>query len=166
MGTRGICGFKIDEVLKVQYVQYDSYPTGLGKKVVGFFKNHGWESLEAQVRALKVVGKKPPTQEQKETLSIFAGLHVGNQSLDDWYCLLRKTQGQLDDVLKAGHILDASEDLGPETWCEYGYVLNFDTKKLDFYVYKKGKLSLYASFAEKEFAGADFVDDLERRLAE
>ena len=54
---------------------------------------------------------------------------------DDWYCLLRHAQGDLN-VYKNGlrYMIDNHDFIKDSLFCEYAYIINLDTKRLEFYV--------------------------------
>jgi hypothetical protein len=66
-------------------------------------------------------------------LSGFTDLGVSRRSDDDWYCLLRKTQGNPALILKSGYILDSSDFMADSLFCEWGYIANFDDNVLEVY---------------------------------
>ena len=74
-----------------------------------------------------------PTEEQKKKLSRFANFNVGSQSDDDWYVILRETQGDILAALDAGFIEDASDFARDSLFCEWGYLANLDTNRLEVY---------------------------------
>jgi len=138
MGTRGAVGFRIDGQDKLAYNHFDSYPDGLGKDVVEFVR--GWlkdgrDKMREAARRLRVVDTNvPPTAADKEALAPHADLGVSNGSLDDWYCLFRKLQGDLDGYLKAGVMPgDGASFVGDSLFCEWAYVVNLDDFTLEVY---------------------------------
>lgn len=142
MGTRGIVGFRIDGVDKLTYNHHDSYPEGLGETVVGFIRSvndikgfMNWDEVKDAARNLKgVSAKDTPTAEEVEKLKEYANLNVGNQNINDWYCLLRETQGDLEAILKSGYYVDQNMFILDSLFCEYGYIINLDDEVLEFYV--------------------------------
>jgi len=143
MSTRGLVGFTVDDVPKMTYNHHDSYPTELGVTTLTFIRNalDGRDALANRVRNLKCIdGKTPPTDVDKANLRRFTNLSVGNQSLDDWYCLLRETQGSLPAILDAGYMLTEND---PETglpafgfdslFCEWGYNIDLDADCFEVY---------------------------------
>lgn len=135
MGTRGVTGFIVDGVAKINYQQYDSYPEGVGAQVAAFLMvpgaiadAYGW------ARALRVVSQDSiPTQEDVEKLAQFTNLGVGTQSPEDWYCLLRDTQGNPAKILEAGVVVDHESFLLDSLWCEWGWIINLDANVVEVY---------------------------------
>jgi hypothetical protein len=159
MSTRGAFGFRIDGVDKIAYNHSDSYPEGLGDTVVScitvWLQQMGAEDLRAQVRALRVVDhNSKPSEQDKEELAAYYDRNVGNKSKDDWYCLLRHTQGDPEAILDAGVLVDAAAFLKDSSSCEYAYIVNLD--ELTFEVYRgyqkeRHTLGRYASDTPNEY---------------
>lgn len=138
MGTRGIMGVRIDGEDKLTYNHFDSYPEGLGFTVLNDAKvmvgDWGMETLLRHARKLKMVSNEDkPTKDDIETFKDFADLTVGDQSADDWYCLLRDLQGKLRDTLIVGYAIDNKNFIKDSLFCEWGYILNLDDKVLEVY---------------------------------
>jgi len=138
MGTRGAIGFRLGGRDKITYNHFDSYPNALGEEMVGFARKVArnipkWKALVEQWR--------PVTDDEKPTPQIIkkleklgtVSLGVGNQSLMDWYCLLRNAQGNPEMALKAGVFKDAAAFLHDSLFCEYAYIINFDDETIEFY---------------------------------
>jgi hypothetical protein len=145
MGTRGFVGFVVDDTEKIAYNHFDSYPGGLGADVLHWLWSHRHELTcdihkgvsngpVALARQLRVVPPaSTPTAEDVERLREFANLSVGTQQVDDWYVLLRETQGRPDLMLKAGVIEDAGQFPMDSLFAEWGYVVDFDTQQFEVY---------------------------------
>lgn len=139
MGTRGLFGFYYKGKYYVVYNHWDSYPAGLGRIIVTqlqkAIRSNQLEEWIRLLEQLKVVDPQvPPTPEDIQKLSPYTDLGVSTQSTSDWYCLLRGCQGSLDQVLRSGYLLNATDPEGTPSWEEYAYVVNLDTRKLDFCV--------------------------------
>jgi len=138
MGTRGVMGVRIDRKDKIGYQQFDSYPSGVGVAVVGDIKkmlsDGGIEKMKGLARALRVVSNRtPPTKVEKIVLKQYADLDVSKQSPDDWYCLLRKNQGMLEQTLLSGYVEDHQDFLLDSLFCEWGYIVNLDKETFEIY---------------------------------
>lgn len=122
--------FSADNEVKAMYNHWDSYPTGLGETIVTWIKNldeAGIEDAIAKFKALvKVDPDVPPTAEQREKLLGYADLRVSTQSLDDWYVLLRETQGDPQKTLDAGFYEDGFNCGGDE----FGYLIDLTKRML------------------------------------
>lgn len=138
MSTRGAIGFRIDGKDKISYNHSDSYPSCLGKSFVKQARKLAKvPDLADQVRNLQLVGQGgTPTPEQLEALKkagIKPNLNVGNQSENDWYCLLRDNQGDLIQTLKTGIMIDSESFIADSLFCEYAYIINLDDRTVEFY---------------------------------
>lgn len=176
MGTRGFITFVVNGEEKTTYNHFDSYPSGLGAQVADFLQavvRNGLAVAEFRERVAKlrvVKENEKPTAEDKEQLAKFTDLRVSNQSDDDWYCLLRNTQGDVGAMLEAGVITDAHEFPEDSLFAEWGYVINLDGDGT-FEVYRGFQTSPHdngrfagrwteegraESLARKQYAGATF----------
>lgn len=136
MGTRGCYGFRKNGIDKLTYNHYDSYPDYLGKIMVTFCKETSLDEMnEIYDRLILVNTGGKPTAEQIEECKQYYDGNVSNQTVEDWYCLLRKTQGDLN-VYKTGlkYMIDDHDFIKDSLFCEYAYIINLDTKKLEFWV--------------------------------
>lgn len=136
MSTRGAWGFRKDNIDKIAYNHCDSYPIGLGETIKQFICNHSIEELEKIAdRIILVDGKTIPTEEQINECKKFADLSVSNRTEKEWYCLLRNAQGNPEAYVKdVRYMVDNSEFIKDSLFCEYAYIINLDTKKLEVYV--------------------------------
>lgn len=133
MGTRGFITFVIDGEEKTTYNHSDSYPDGLGVDVLSFARGDMLAAAE-RARSLQLIDPESlPTEEQKAALRPFANLAVGTRSMDDWYCLLRETQGNPAQILAAGYMTDARDFPADSLFAEYGYVVDFDAQRFEAY---------------------------------
>ena len=143
MSTRGLYGFRKNGIDKTSYNHYDSYPEGLGKEILRFIKDYSLEEMNALCDAIEIVSNDvPPTKEVKKTYvrEGISNINVSERTEDDWYCLLHETMGDLDKLYdifeKTGgkvHMLDDSGFIKDSLFCEYAYIINLDTEKLEFY---------------------------------
>lgn len=138
MGTRGAMVFVVDGETKVMYNHFDSYPDGLGLDIMAWLR----ECLESESRLEEVVSltrrlrkiehsDSLPTEEEWHHFSEYADTRVSTG--DDWYALLRGTQGKPDVALRAGFYVDASEFLLDSLFCEWAYVVDFDKSVFEIY---------------------------------
>ncbi len=136
MGTRGAFGFYRGGVDKITYNHFDSYPAGLGEKIVRFCQETSIEEMNEIFNRIEVVDfhSSKPTPEQIEECRPYLDLRVSHQSEEDWYCLLREAQGGLD-VWKNGlrYMIDDADFLKDSLFCEWAYVINLDWDALEIY---------------------------------
>ncbi|MCP2339233.1 hypothetical protein [Actinomadura rupiterrae] len=136
MGTRGFITFAADGVEKTTYNHSDSYPGGVGIQVLGWLRaaRDSLDAVRERVTALRVVGPdEKPTAEDIERLARYADTGVSSRRLDDWYVLLRETQGDPHAILDAGVIEDASEFPLDSLFAEWGYVIDLDAETFEVY---------------------------------
>jgi hypothetical protein len=135
MGTRGAVGFRANNQDKVQYNHFDSYPAGLGSEVLAFIQSSTPEKLKEIANRIVVVDQKiPPTDEQIAECADWTDLSVSERSTSDWYCVLRKAQGNLGAYVDGlRYMLNAESFLLDSLFCEYAYIINTDENVLEFY---------------------------------
>lgn len=136
MGTRGCYGFRKNGVDKLTYNHWDSYPDCLGRTMVEFCKETSITELNEIFDRIVLVneGDKPTQSQINECMKYYNG-NVSTQTEDDWYCLLRETQGQ-PNVYKGElkYMIDNCGFIKDSLFCEYAYIVNLDTNCLEFYV--------------------------------
>lgn len=141
MGTRGLYGFRKNGCDKAVYHHYDSYPEGLGKEFVDFIKVIGVNRLNDFFEKIEEIDiKKPPTAQQIQYAKQNGWYtdSVSERSEKDWYCLLHGLQNlcnweksiESDTPIMIENDIDFITD---SLFCEYAYILNFDTNELEFY---------------------------------
>ncbi len=136
MGTRGAYGFRIDGEDKVTYNHFDSYPSGLGRDLLKELRGCDRQRLFEVARKLVLVdGKSKPTPEQIEQLRKYANTDVSTRSLDEWYVLLRETQGTILPWLngEVPVMIDNHSFLRDSLFCEWAYIVNLDERILEIY---------------------------------
>lgn len=153
MGTRGLYGFYYKGRYYLVYNHWDSYPNGLGMKLVAelvdwFKAGKDIDGLKESLSKIKFVsdcgdGNSPwikrgaPTEEDIEALKPWTDLTVSNQTDQEWYCLLRKTQGSLTKVLDCGYMLLREGYNCPKDWddifIEWVYVVDLDNAEFIAY---------------------------------
>jgi len=165
MGTRGAYGFRVGGIDKVTYNHYDSYPSGLGRQIVEFINRSSIGELEEAGANIVLVNESAtPTMEQIMECGKYFDSGVSTGNIEDWYCLLRKMQGDLTPY-KEGfkYMIDSSGFLSNSLFCEWAYIINLDSQKLEVYkgfnkdIHAKGR---YASvdLNGKEYAGVRLID--------
>jgi hypothetical protein len=137
MGTRGALGFIKNGITKVTYNHGDSYPSWLGKNTCKFVAKHRHDLDRIAERIVLVSENVPPTEEQLVHCKNFkiTDTFVGGPSDHiTWYQALRGSQG---DLRYYANNLDYMKDdinfLNDSLSCEYAYIINLDTNKLEFY---------------------------------
>lgn len=136
MGTRGCYGFRKNGIDKLAYNHFDSYPDYLGSEIVTFCKETSIREMhDIFDRIVLVEELSKPTEKQIEECSFWYDGNVSNQTPEDWYCLLRNAQGDLN-AYKNGlkYMIDNCYFIKDSLFCEYAYVINLDTNCLEFWV--------------------------------
>lgn len=137
MSTRGVVGFRHKRKDLLTYNHSDSYPSGLGLRVVRDLHDlllKGREPLVQQVEALTIVTEETPRPDEKERrrLQKYANGNVSTQD-EYWYQTLRETQGDIKEILKSRYLLDGNNFILDSLFCEWGYIINLDEETLEVY---------------------------------
>lgn len=136
MGTRGVYGFRIDGQDKVTYNHFDSYLVGLGRNIIKELRGYDYGRLVEVARSIVLVNKEtPPTPEQIERLKKYADMDVSTKCIDDWYVLLRRSQGTMWPwfIGSLPVMVDNHDFLSDSLWCEWAYIANLDERVLEVY---------------------------------
>ena len=154
MGTRGCYGFYKNGVTKATYNHFDSYIGGLGKDILDFVANTSIPIMNKIFDKIELVRENDiPTIEQIENCQEYTDLSVGSQNIIDFYCLLRKAQGNLNAYkTDLKYMIDSKEFLGNSLFCEYAYIINLDKNVLEFYkgFNKVPQNNRYSKFADEK----------------
>lgn len=136
MGTRGFLGFVANERESIAYAHSDAYPAGLGVTALTFLKGAAHEiPLKDRIAALTHVSEDvPPTHAQVRDLALkFANFNVSTQDAYEWYVLLRATQGDPGAILESGYIEHDADWPLDSLWCEWGYLIDTDSRTFEVY---------------------------------
>jgi len=135
MGTRGLCGFRYKEKDYLTYNHFDSYPDGLGLNILNEIRAMDFEKLKARVSKIEFVDTavKPTFEEQLNIPKEFWDLTVSKGIAEDWYCLLRKSQGTIEPYYNGTlkYMIDSASFIKDGLYCEWAYVVNLDTMKFE-----------------------------------
>ncbi|KAI0771448.1 hypothetical protein BC629DRAFT_1531991 [Irpex lacteus] len=148
MGTRGLLGFIIRNRRRGTFNKNDSYPEELGAAIAGFIISLTEEQRLVMVERLEQIewiedasAEAPPDIAQKyrdeefdctweETPEQRAGRPVVTQ----WGQLLYGMQGgrMLQPILdgRLRHLIDNTDFINDEAFCEWGYWVDFERKRL------------------------------------
>jgi hypothetical protein len=165
MGTRGLLGVRIDGRDKLTYNHFDSYPEGLGKDVLlalrSLATSEDLKAAMAKARAIRLVKEdSKPRMADIEKCKMFADTGVSSRQLTDWYCLLRKAQGNLLAYLDLGIMIDNHGFIRNSLFCEWAYIANFDTMRLEVYTGFQDKPHTNGRYAKKKLpkTGREIAD--------
>lgn len=137
MGTRGLVGVVINNTPKATYNHFDSYPSGLGLDVVKFvdsIKGENFDTLAGQFQALTMIDADgTPTPEQIADLGAKGVEPAAVSTGADWYAWLRNAQGDLAEYVRLGYMPDGTTFGEDSLFCEWGYLVNLDTRSVEVY---------------------------------
>lgn len=138
MGTRSAWGFIADGVEKINYCQFDGYPEGKGADVLSLVKSAEKAKLKEAARQIKLVSvdDTPSPEDVEYYQGISFDKNVSDGSTSDWYCLLRQAQDDLSLYVADKpiiHMIDSSDFLYDSLFCEWAYIINFDSGKVEIY---------------------------------
>lgn len=129
MGTRHLVAVQLDGEYKIaQYGQWDGYPEGQGVRVLKFLKETNPDAFIAQLRRLRWA-----TDEQIEDAWVAAGAVRGSSftSLEGATILDVVLRAAVpENLLMRDNIGFAQDSL----FCEWAYVIDFDTNVLEVYI--------------------------------
>ena len=158
MGTRGAFGVVVDDIEKIGYNQYDSYPEGKGVDILSWLRNEIEAGREGTIKTLAkdatlVSDDTQPSEADKEVCRQFGSVSLGvsEQSEDDWYCLTRNTHGDIGAMLDLGYILDRGNFPIDSLFCEWAYIIDFDNRVFE----------VYKGFQERRHTSGRFADRYE-----
>jgi hypothetical protein len=135
MGTRGAYGYRLDGKNKVTYNHFDSYPDELGTHTLSYAANMGIGKMKKTASNIIMVdSNSTPSPELIERYKAVADIDVAGMKYEDWYCLLRNTQGDLRHYHKGiEHMIDSHEFLADSLFCEWAYIINLDNQQFEIY---------------------------------
>ena len=143
MSTRGLYGFRKNGVDKLTYNHADSYPDGLGYDMLELCRDFSIKDLNKLYDLLEMVNEdSTPTKEQIKICkeNHYTDFGVSSQSETDWYCLLRRLQGNFEALKMAVEenkhmfMIDSQDFIKDSLFCEYGYIVNLDSESLEFWL--------------------------------
>lgn len=157
MGTRGSLGFIVEDKEYLAYNHFDSYPDGLGQDVLGFITKvnieGGWTKFrENAKKVVQLEGDRVTDPEIMERYKKYADLSVSERTLEDPYCLFRNIQDSwMEEIYKGDlqHFFFNNRFIYDSLFCEYAYIINLDTMKLEFYDGFQKKSQIGNRFGEK-----------------
>lgn len=113
MSTRGLMGIKKKGELKAQYNHFDSYISGLGKSII------------------ETINEIPKNDRIEVLNKTFDNIFLVEDNEEN-YRDLREYQGNLKAyILGFNYMIDNRDFINDTLFCEYAYVINLDTNKLE-----------------------------------
>ena len=116
--------------------KYDSYPDGYGLQNLEWLRVADFGSMSKLATVALVVDNdvRRPTERRSPTFASSRSISVSEGSLHDWYCLLHKTHGDIGAMLDCGYIEDAHRFPLDSLFCEWAYIVDFDSNMFEVYV--------------------------------
>jgi hypothetical protein len=116
MTTKGFIIFIADDEDKNSYNHCDSGPRELGIKLLHWLRDEAKQPdrLHAAITRLKAVSDEdgpPPTPEEVSRLRAYSDPTAGDPA-EEWYALLRGTQGDPDAILATGYVVHEDDTFG------------------------------------------------------
>lgn len=143
MSTRGLVGVVVDDQIKATYNHSDSYPSWLGQRVLEFAGTLTDAVTSAavleQARAVRMIDDDDAEVSEADLAALAAkgvtpNTAVGAQAdSPTWYQALRDVQGDLGRTLELGYMIDGASFAQDSLFCEYAYLVNLDTRMIEFY---------------------------------
>jgi hypothetical protein len=126
--SRGYITFIIDGELKNSYNHDDSGPAHLGLHVLEWLRYADHAQVMTDIKNLKVVTEDlPPTEDQLRRLQERSSTESPE---DQWYPLLRGTQGDPAAILAAGYTISNRDNAGYSLDAQWACAINADTRTL------------------------------------
>ena len=138
MSANGAFGFYKNGVTKVTYNHSDSYPTGLGDKIVKFCIDTNIKDMNDIFDRIILINEcEPPTPRKLYAANKLnlVDLTVGDNEIKDFYCLFHGVHGNLQIYQnpEMKWMGDNSSFLECGLFCEWAYIINLDTNILEIY---------------------------------
>jgi len=128
MSVDAVYGYRINRKDKLGYSRPSGYPTRLGIKIIKFIKDTPDGKLKELAKNLRVIDRAEPitTKDVREYSKYCQVLVSGYMS---WYSLLLDAR----EDLSAPAVENSGDFLIDSLYCEWAYIVNIDTGKLEVY---------------------------------
>ncbi|MBT62883.1 MAG: hypothetical protein CML13_06690 [Puniceicoccaceae bacterium] len=140
MSTRGIYGFHVNGTDKLAYNHADSYPQQLGLNILGELNAvTDWNQVKQLASDLIPIHETRPLDANSEIFQAELRRHYDGlneiKRPHTFYDLMRPLQGKLEPYLsgKLSFMATANEFIDDSLFCEWGYIANLDSQKLEVY---------------------------------
>ena len=139
MGTRGSIGWTMDgKEYTETYNHYDSYPERLGCETLEVLKAVDLDLLKKKLQSIEMITDDGslPTAKQIKRYQKYSE-NPNNMEKVNWYWLLKKMQGAIKfkEIAEGDlqHVIVNNGFMKDGLSCEYAYMVNFKTNKLEFF---------------------------------
>lgn len=139
MSTSAAYGFISGGIEYITYSHCDGYPNGLGVDLLQGLKGLTLEKMIKTVNSLITIDKQASKESivDQHIINELKEFHMNVSTGHDWYAHLRGSQGQIQYYFRENnplrYIIDNKLFLYSSTFCEYAYIFNLDTGKVEFY---------------------------------
>lgn len=146
MGTRHMIGVIKGGTYRVgQYGQWDGYPEGQGYTVLDIMRNVNLDAFNQSIEHCKFVDQKRVREmyveagDSPDNTSGFIDMAIADKFRELYPSMSRDTGAKILEIVmsateeKPVELFDQHDFLDDETFCEFAYVVNLDTKKLICY---------------------------------
>ena len=138
MGTRNLTMVRKNKVLKIaQYGQWDGYPDGQGETVLTFILNNDMNKFSDIIDKTKFLTQEDINELQKK-VDNNEGVFPISCSRDTGAKILQMVYDNPET-----HLIDESDFINDDLYCEYVYELDLDSKELICYESGKNEFARY-----------------------
>lgn len=116
MGTRGTYGYRKNKQDKLMYNHYDSYPEGLGQRMLEYIKMYSTKEINDVCDEIKFI-------EEDESNNIYREMENKIQSRDVYLSSFHEDKTIL--------MPENNDFIKDSLFCEWGYIVNLDTECLE-----------------------------------
>lgn len=133
MTDRGAIGFRLQGLDRITFNKYNSFPRGLGTAAFDAVTEFTDKQIADTAARLHMVSALDSADER--TAALYQKTFSLPRHITDWYQLLEKAQGTLTPYLdgSVAHMIDSADFLRDSLFCEWAYILNADTLKLEIH---------------------------------
>lgn len=136
MPTKGLFGFRRNGTEKLTYNHRESYPQGLGRKVVDFCRNLSVQELNNLFDELIIVDDEDPiTAEQIQAYKNYLAAEHWSENLD-WKTVLRYNNDPTLPLMDGFRVMVEYGSFIGSQRCRWVYIINLDDNQLE--IYKNG----------------------------
>lgn len=129
MGTRNLTMVVMDGQIKIaQYGQWDGQPSGQGLTALSFLKSVNFDLFKEKLLNLNFIDFKNLTKEEEEEIDSNTNNKYDHLSRDHGANILNLIyEGDINDLI------DNSSFANESLFCEWGYVIDFDTNVFEIF---------------------------------
>ena len=136
MGTRGAYGFRVNGKDFINYNSMSSYPSWLGVETLKYIRDNSIADLKDTASKLTLVDDNSPISFRDiELVCNFSNTDLSSIDFKNltWDNLYSSVVTGWDTLYDLPYVFDNSNFLFDSTFCEWAYIINLDTEKLEIY---------------------------------